>query len=166
MAGKVTEKFRIENEELKLMLNGIENKAKIDEDIDEEFDRPIEVECKDWYGIQTPVEIWNLCDHLRVMLTDNGKFCEALVYQIYNTALVGWLTNKLSTDLIAGRRIGPLTNLTTASESFRRSLGGLGLIVDSKKVSIDAAETNSPLSDMLTKLQDDGDKKIIKKKSK
>lgn len=165
MKETVRGKLQLQNETLEKMLAENINNADVDTAAPE-FEHEIPVKTISWAGLKVPEDIYVLCEHLKQMMVNNGKWSDALVYQVYNAALVGWLTTKLSTELISGKRVGHITDLTTASESFRRSLQGLGLIVDGKKVSIDASETNSPLSDMLNALQDgnDSQKKIISKK--
>ena len=118
-------------------------------------------------GMAVPNEIYDICMFLESLLKEQGKYSPALAPQIFNAAVQCWTYNDLITNKITQREPISTRQLTTASESYRRALQSLGLTVVDKKSGITKEQTETnPLQVFLDKMNDDGDDKIVVKKSK
>lgn len=172
-----------DREDLTKLLNGsqadLKSKLSIDEP-EKEFTKPNKKKVaaikkakknEQFYaGIMIPQEIYVCCKSLEDALKSQGKYTQAIEFQIFNTAVQMYTYNRLVKNLVYEDNYVATRELTTTSEAYRRSLQYLGLTVDVKKGALDAKESteNNPLVKFIEKMNssEENQQMILKKKKK
>lgn len=122
---------------------------------------------EEYCGIMIPEQIFKICKTIESALQSQGKYTQALDFQIFNCAVQLYTYGQLVKKLVKGDKYVATRELTTCSESYRRSLQYCGLTIDVKKGALNAEDAieNNPLANFLSNLDDDNtEKQIVKKK--
>lgn len=167
--GKVAEQA----DQLQLLLNGVSNgtkKADIDNPpvpIKKKPGRPRKnIDKVEFLGLAVPEKIMSVVNAVKSMLESAGKYSEALDFAIYNCAIQLYVYNNLVTNMLSQKQFVATRELTTTSETLRRSLEALGLNMNKKTAGVSTDEANNPLVDLLTQLNDSNKESEIVSKPK
>lgn len=123
----------------------------------------------EYCGIMIPQSIYNICKCIEEALKSQGKYTQALDFQIFNCSVQLYTYGQLVKKLVRGNKYVATRELTTCSESYRRSLQYCGLTIDAKKGALDAKDSveNNPLANFLNSMEENTEEtKVIKKKKK
>ena len=163
---------------LSKLLDGVKSESKISIDESEEKFVPVTnlkaikkpTRKTTFCGMEVPEQIYNICAYIIDLLKTQGKYVSSMDLAIYNASVQQWVYNNLITNMISGKgQYIHTRELTTCSESLRRSLQALGLTVVDKKQGINAEDSaeNNPLAKFLDNMEDeDKDEQVITKKKK